>query len=89
MGWNITLATERSVTEEEINACVEKLPQGWGGFGRQKWGWSLAVDIRLNDGQVNLSGSYGMSGKIAYPFAEFMARLLRERGHEVTVGEIN
>lgn len=44
MSWNMTLTTSEPVTEQQIDAVCEALPEemkGIPGFvGKQTWGWS-------------------------------------------------
>ena len=90
MGWNITIKTtgpDGPPNEAAIDYCIERLPKSFAhGASRQRWGWSLAVDIRLSGDSVELSGSYGMSGKIAEGFAEAFARQLEHAGFRAEVG---
>ena len=91
MGWNINITTEKDVSENDIEEIIADLPETLShGFGKQQWGWSLAVDLRLRDArEIGLSGSYGMSGKIAEGFAEAFARRLEKRGIPCDVGSLH
>jgi predicted NUDIX family NTP pyrophosphohydrolase len=92
MGWSATVTSDRLIKEAIVEEIVNGVPEDLGshmptGFKvRQAWGWSSGVDISNPDGNtIRLSGSYGISGKIAEPYAAFFADALRERGHQVTV----
>ena len=91
MGWNIDLKTDKPMTEAVVEEVIAELPASLSsGFGKQEWGWSLAVDVRLrNPQELGLSGSYGMSGKIAEGAAEAFARRLEKRGFQVTCSEMS
>lgn len=92
MGWNIELKAKKDITEKEVQTAVDALPKSLlGQFpSRQQWGWSLAVDVyNPKANTLMLHGSYGMSGKIAEPAAEAIARQLEKLGHEITVGEMS
>jgi len=87
MGWNISIKTEKDVSENVIEEVIEDLPETMNlGFGKQKWGWSLSVDLRLiSPREIFLSGSYGASGNISETFAEAFARRLEKRGIDCKV----
>lgn len=86
MGWDIHLKTNKRVTAAVINEIICELPASLkNGLSRQTWGWSMAVDVRLEPGGLHLSGSYSLSGKIAEFAAEAFARRLEQRGFKVEV----
>lgn len=91
MGWNIDLQTDKPMTEMVIEEVIAELPASLQqGFGKQQWGWSLAVDVRLNNPrELGLSGSYGISGKIAECAAKEFAHRLEMRGFKVMCGEMS
>ncbi len=86
MGWNIDLETDKPMTEPLIEEIIAELPESIrDGGGKQSWGWSLAVDVRLNsEHALGLSGSYTLSGHIADRAAESFAHQLAKRGYKVT-----
>jgi hypothetical protein len=91
MGWNINLTSDKPLTELLVAFAVQELPGPLkAGFGKQPWGWSLAVDVRLRDEHtLGLSGSYAMSGKDAQAAAQAFAKILRIWGHAVEIGEMH
>lgn len=91
MGWNIDIRTDKPMDESLIEEIIAELPSEISnGFGKQSWGWSLAVDLRLRDPhEIGLSGSCGMSGHKAQFAAEAIARRLEKRGIECDVGEMS
>lgn len=90
MGWNINITTEKEISENEINSAISKLPENLSrGAGKQEWGWSLAVDVRLRrPKEIGLSGSYGVSGKIAEHFSKTLAEILESQGIRCKIGEL-
>ena len=47
---------------------------------KQKWGWSLAVDVRMVDSKtIGCSGSCSMSGPIAEKFCKEFAKMLSDK----------
>lgn len=90
MGWNIDIKTDRDISEADVEEIIARLPKRFkDGAGRQSWGWSLAVDLRLRGPrEIGLSGSFSMSGEIAEGFAEAFARRLEWRKIRTEVGEI-
>ncbi len=94
MGWCIDVETDRPLTDEVVESVIADLPDGlidpygMGGPSRQSWGWAIACDVRLTEGLLTLSGSYGMSGNIARYAAEAFARRLEKRGYRVSIGEL-
>ena len=92
MGWNIELKSQKEITPQDVEKAVNALPKSLLGSypSKQDWGWSIAVDVYNPKGKtLMLHGSYGMSGKIAEPTAEAIARQLEKLGHEITVGEMS
>lgn len=91
MGWIINLKTDEPMTEKLIDEIITELPASLSqGFGKEEWGWALAVDVCLrNPRELELSGSYIMSGKIAEFAAEAFACQLEKRGFEVKCGEMS
>lgn len=90
MGWNISIKLEKPITEKKLETAICRLPRKFKrGFGRQQWGWSLAVDLRFPEPtRVELSGSYGMSGRKAMPFAKAIGEQLTRIGARPTIGKI-
>jgi hypothetical protein len=91
MGWNIDIKTEKPMSEKLIEEIIVELPSELkSGFGKQSWGWSLAVDLRLrHPHEIGLSGSCSMSGHQAQFAAEAIARRLEKRGIACDVGEMS
>jgi hypothetical protein len=92
MGWDVTLTTDRDVTEADMDKIVTELPEGLRGHGggKQTWGYSLAADVRLDTPrEIRCSGSCTMSGHIAAGFCEAMARRLERMGCKVVIGEMS
>lgn len=89
MGWSIDLISKRAISEEEVDVLVDNLPVELSfplGNSKQPWGWVTMVDITLKDNNIVwLSGSYGMTGRIAEEFAIHMKNELEKLGHEVTI----
>ncbi|MBD8836214.1 hypothetical protein IFU39_00075 [Paenibacillus sp. CFBP 13594] len=89
MGWSIDLISNKKISEEQVDTLVSNLPANLSfplGNTKQPWGWATMVDITLKDDNVLwLSGSYGMSGKIAEEFALHISNELMSLGHEMTV----
>ncbi|MFE6075641.1 hypothetical protein ACFVQB_14310 [Paenibacillus sp. NPDC057886] len=89
MGWSIDLISDRKITDKEVDELVNNLPQELSftlGNSKQPWGWSTAVDISIKDDNIVwLSGSYGMSGKIAEEFAAHMKNELEKLGHDIAI----
>lgn len=90
MGWSIDITTSKDVSENDIDEIINDLPDFLTqGFGKQKWGWSLAVDLCLRSSrEISLSGSYSMSGENSELFAEAFARRLGKRGIPCSVGRL-
>lgn len=76
--------TSEKVSEHAVEMV---LADNWPlqGFGKQSWGWSAGVDIRLDDGQVRLSGSFSISGHLAPQAVHAMKAGLEKRGFIVRV----
>ncbi len=105
MGWSIYIKTDKQLTEKIIEEVIADLPASMRqGGGKQRWGWSLAVDVTLKNyiwladakgtvkdepRELMLSGSFGQSGMIAEGFAEAFARRLEKRGFKVNVGKMS
>jgi hypothetical protein len=91
MAWNINLTSDKPLTEPSVALAIQELPGPLkAGFGKQPWGWSLAVDVRLRDEHtLGLSGSYAMSGEYARPAARAFAKILRGWGHVVEIGKMH
>lgn len=79
------------MTEEIVDEVISDLPKSLSrGFGKQTWGWSLAVDVRISGPkELGLSGSYGVSGSISELAAIAFARSLEKRGFKVSIGSIH
>lgn len=93
MGWNINITLDKPITEKELDDLISNdLPDVMSrrGGGRQTWGWSLIVDVKLREETViGLSGSYGLSGDFAELSAEVFARHLEKRGYNVVISEMH
>ncbi|WP_340032622.1 hypothetical protein NSQ20_12220 [Paenibacillus sp. FSL K6-1122] len=89
MGWSIDLVSDKKISVEQADILVSNLPAKFSfplGNTKQPWGWVTMVDITLKDDNVMwLSGSYGMSGKIAEEFAIHIKNELKSLGHVMTV----
>jgi hypothetical protein len=96
MGWSIDIKVDKPITEGIIQSCLDELPpvlrehfdnEGLGGYSKQSWGWSCAVDVNFptEDGWY-ISGAY-WSWKLGMPFAKALAALLEKYGYAVTLGE--
>jgi hypothetical protein len=93
MGWDITLTTDKDVTEADMDEIVSGLPEWMRGpfYSKQSWGYSLSTDVRLESPRkVRCSGSCSISGKIAEEFCrEFAQMLKRQVGGRVRVGKMS
>lgn len=92
MGYTIYLVDKnKSVDESDIDAIIEKLPerlQGISKIGKQGWGWSLATDLSIVEGDVNhlkVSGSFSMSGEYAEDMTKTLQRLGKELGYNFDI----
>lgn len=94
MGWTITLTLNKDISKDILRDLLSEMPKEFTkGFGEQFWGWSLAVDVRLlecrkNEIKIQLSGSYGMSGKIAIPFKLELEKILAKNGYQYKSSEL-
>lgn len=91
MGWNIDLKTDKPMNDVIIEEIIAELPISLSrGYGKQPWGWSLAVDVCLHSPlELKLSGSYGLSGQIAESAAEIFAYHLEKHNFRVIVSQIS
>jgi len=87
MSWSIYIKTDKKMTESDIDKVVAELPDkfkdkcnGAMKGSKQPWGWSLAVDVHLdNSKQIWCSGSCGISGYIAEEFCKYFAKALEKQ----------
>lgn len=91
MGWSVTLCSSKIIAEDEIQDIVDCLPENLSspiGNGKQRWGWHTGVDISLPKGKtIRISGSYGISGKIAVEFENYLRHKLVENNHVIRLEE--
>lgn len=84
MSWSIYITATKKITESDIDKVVSELPtkfkdkfNGAMKGTKQSWGWSLAVDLRLNSyRRILCSGSCGISGCIAEEFCDHFSKEL-------------
>jgi len=92
MGWRITVKSDRKIENSLVDEIISAMPTELcrelpdGIKTRQEWGWASGVDVSNAKGKnIDLSGSYGCSGKIAEPFAAYFADALRAKGHQISL----
>jgi len=75
MGWNQKLPLLGKVTDEQVSEVISEVEgqnpfkeyQKWMG-GRQSWGWSSFVDVKLEQGQIDFHWAQGFKPR-GYPEA--------------------
>lgn len=95
MGWRITLKADRPIMDEDVQKIVDELPEDltapfFGPFPyRTSWGWLAATDIYYPEGnELELGGSYSISGAKARPMAERLTSELEKLGYTI-ISDIN
>lgn len=80
------MKSSKPISEALIDSVISELPDNLSrGFGKQSWGWSLAVDVKLkNPQEIALSGSYGISWEFAEVSAKAFKSILEKRGFQIS-----
>jgi hypothetical protein len=98
MGWSILLESNQKITEQVVEEAIKLLPRwltkperGMLLPQKQKWGWSLAVDVtipqNLGSKFLRLSGSNAISGDISKDAARRFKTALEKLGHRVEISD--
>lgn len=90
MGWGATLKSNKEITFNEVDIIVNHLPDYLLFFGSKprlnEWGWSTATDIsKPKDNELDISGSYSISGDIAETMANYLKEKLEDNGHKIKI----
>lgn len=90
MGWSASLKSNKEISFNEVKDIVEQLPDHLLLCGFQphlnEWGWNAATDIsNPTDKELDISGSYGISGEKAEAMAEYLKEKLEDNGHEINI----
>lgn len=90
MGWSVNLKSNKEITFQEVENIVNQLPKHLLLFGfhphLNEWGWNAATDISKPTGkELDISGSYGISGEKAETMAKYLKEKLEDNGHKINV----
>lgn len=90
MGWSASLISDKEITFNEVENIVNRLPEHLLFCGFQphlnEWGWNAATDISKPTGkELDISGSYGISGQKAETMAKYLKEKLEDNGHKIEV----
>lgn len=90
MGWSASLKSNKEITFNEVENIVNQLPDHLLFFGFKpnlnEWGWNAATDIsKPKDNELDISGSYGISGDKAEIMANYLKEKLENNGHEIEI----
>lgn len=88
MGYRCTLKANKNIKEQDVEEVLNTLPpylSGPLGNTKQSWGWSCGCDVYLpKRNQLDIGGSYSISGGIAEDFIKHIKRGLNNKGYTIT-----
>lgn len=94
MGYSIYLVDkEKPITEDILDEIVmsDSFPDRLKGpiFSKQGWGWLTRCDLTIREKDnisfLNVSGSFGISGKWATDMVVVLQQMLQKRGHKIEI----